>query len=179
MRTDRLQQEYGVELRWSVFPLHPETPPEGMELAELFAGREALIRDMQARLLQTAAAEGLPLVERTRTYNSRLAQELGKWAENRGKGDQFRSAVYRAYFVEGVNIALVEELRRIITAVGLPLDEAGAILAERSFAPAVDADWQRAAELRITAVPTHLSGGKRLTGFASYDEFVRLIGESP
>jgi predicted DsbA family dithiol-disulfide isomerase len=110
VRTDRLQQEYRVQLRWSVFPLHPETPPEGMELAELFAGREAMIRDMQARLLQVAATEGLPLAERSRTYNSRLAQELGKWAEQQGRGDQFRHAVYRAYFVEGVNIAQDQEL---------------------------------------------------------------------
>jgi predicted DsbA family dithiol-disulfide isomerase len=48
----------------------------------------------------------------------------------------------------------------------------------RSFASAVDADWQRAMDLRITAVPTHLCGEKRLTGFAAYDDFVRLIGES-
>jgi len=179
VRTDRLQQEYGVELRWSVFPLHPDTPPEGMELAEMFAGREAMIHDMQARLLQIAAAEGLPLTERTRTYNSRLAQELGKWAESRGLGDGFRRAVYHAYFVAGVNIGLEEELLKIAVAVGLPAAEAGAVLAERSFAAAVDADWQRAAELRITAVPTHLCDGRRLTGFSSYDAFVRLIGESP
>jgi predicted DsbA family dithiol-disulfide isomerase len=178
VRTDRLVQEYGVQLRWSVFPLHPETPPEGMELAELFAGREAMIRDMQARLLQTATAEGLPLAERTRTYNSRLAQELGKWAEEQGRGDQFRHAVYRAYFVEGVNIALVDEVARIAAGVELPADEARAVLAERSFAAAVDADWQRAMDLHITAVPTHLCGGKRLTGFAAYEDFVRLIGES-
>ena len=176
MRTDRLQKEYGVELRWSVFPLHPETPPEGMELAELFAGREAMIRDMQARLLQIAAAEGVPMAERTRTCNSRLAQELGKWAESLGRGDEFRRAVYRAYFVEGSNIGLVEELLKIAGAAGLPPAEAGAVLAARSFAPAVDADWQRAGELGITAVPTHLCGGKRLTGFSSYDAFLDLIG---
>lgn len=178
MRTDRLQREYVVQVRWSVFPLHPETPPEGSELAELFAGREAMLRDMQARLLQIAAAEGLPLAERSRTYNSRLAQELGKWAEEKGRGDQFRSAVYRAFFVEGVNIALVDELVRIAAAVELPVNEARSVLTERSFSGAVDADWERAMDMRITAVPTHLCGGKRLTGFGAYEDFVRLIGES-
>lgn len=177
MRTDRLYREYGVELRWSVFPLHPDTPQEGMELSELFAGREAMIRDMQARLLQIATAEGLPLVERSRTCNSRLAQELGKWAESRGRGDDFRRAVYHAYFAEGVNIALEDELLRIATVAGLPADEARGVLAQRSFAAAVDADWQRAAELGITAVPTHLCEGRRLTGFSSYDAFVRLIAK--
>ncbi len=178
MRTDRLQKEYNVQLLWRVFPLHPETPTEGRELADLFAGREAMIRDMQARLQQTAAAEDLPLVERSRTYNSRFAQELGKWAEEQGRGEQFRHAVYRAYFVEGVNIALVDELVRIAAVAGLSPDEARTVLLERSYAAAVDADWQLAMELRITAVPTHLCDGKRLTGFAAYDDFVRLIGAS-
>ena len=149
-----------------------------MELAELFVGREAMIRDMQARLLQVAATEGLPLTERSRTYNSRLAQELGKWAEEQGCGDQFRQAVYRSYFVEGINIAQVEEMVRIAAGVGLPPDIARNVLMERSFAAAVDADWQRAMDLRITAVPTHLCNGKRLAGFAAYDDFVRLIGEN-
>ena len=177
VRTERLQREYGVELRWTVFPLHPETPEEGMELAELFAGHEAEIATMQARLIGLASAEGLPLVARSRTYNSRLAQELGKWAEAQGQGDPFRRAVYRAYFVEGKNIARVDELVQITGSVGLPQDEARAVLATRSFAAAVDADWQRAAGLRITAVPTHLCGDKRLAGFSSYDDFVRLIGK--
>ena len=177
MRTDRLQREYSVELRWTVFPLHPETPEEGLELAELFAGREADLAAMQARLSRSAAAEGLPLAGRTRTCNSRRAQELGKWAESRGLGDPFRRAVYRAYFVEGSNIALPDQLMGIAGSVGLPADEARSVLAAGSFAAAVDADWQRAGELRITAVPTHLYGGKKLAGFSSYDDFLQLIGK--
>lgn len=178
MRTDRLQREYGVELRWSVFPLHPEIPPEGMELAELFPGREAQLREMQAKLSQRALAEGLPPIgQRTRTYNSRLAQELGKWAESQGREEAFRHAVYHAFFGEGVNIALADELVRIAEAVGLPVEKAREVLATRSFAERVDADWQRARELRITAVPTHLCGERRLEGFGPYEDFVRLIGQ--
>lgn len=177
MRTDRLQREYGVELRWTVFPLHPETPEEGMELSKLFAGREAEIAVMQRRLSQLADAEGIPLMVRTRTCNSRRAQELGKWAELQGNGDPFHRAVYRAYFVEGSNIALVDELMRIADSVGLPTDEAQAVLAERRFAATVDADWQRAEELRITAVPTHLCEGKRLVGFSDYADFLSLISK--
>jgi predicted DsbA family dithiol-disulfide isomerase len=177
VRTDRLQREYGVELRWTVFPLHPETPEEGIELSELFAGRDEMIREMQARLRQQAQAEGLPLAERSRTCNSRHAQELGKWAEAQGKGAMYRHAVYEAYFVQGRNIALADELVRIVESVDLPGDRARAVLADGSFAAAVDADWQRSMDLGITAVPTHLCGGKRVVGFAPYDDFVRLIGK--
>jgi len=176
VRTDRLQREYGIELRWTVFPLHPETPEEGTDLAVLFAGREEQIKAMQSRLRALAGDLGLPMAERTRTYNSRRAQELGKWAEALGKGDPFRQAVYRAFFVEGRNIALGKELVRIAEAVGLPANEAGEVLTTGSFAPAVDADWQRTGELGITAVPTHLCDGKRLVGFRDYEDFVQLVG---
>jgi len=176
VRTDRLQREYGVELRWTVFPLHPETPEEGIELSELFAGRVDQIGAMQARLHQVAAAEGLRLADRSRTYNSRRAQELGKWVEGRDKGDPFRRAVYRVVFVEGRNIAMVDELVLIAEAIGLPGDEARAVLATGSHAAAVDADWKRSRELGITAVPTHVCAGESLVGFRPYDEFVCLIG---
>ena len=146
-----------------------------MELSELFAGHEVMIAEMQTRLARVAAAEGLPLTLRSRTYNSRRAQELGKWAESRGKGNTFHRTVYHAYFVDGVNIALIDELTALAESVGLPADEARQVLMTGSFAPAVDADWHRSRELRITAVPTHLCGGKRLAGFSSYDDFLRLI----
>jgi predicted DsbA family dithiol-disulfide isomerase len=175
VRIDRLQREYGVEVRWRVFPLHPEIPEEGMELMDLFPGREEMIRAMQARLLYLAAEEGLPLAERSRTCNSRRAQELGKWAEEQGQGDPFRMAVYRAYFVEERNIALVDDLAEIAESVGLPGDEARQVLETKSHAPAVDADWRRAGEMGITAVPTHLCEGRILVGFSPYEDFVKLI----
>ena len=176
MRTDRLQREFGIELRWTVFPLHPETPEEGRELSELFAGRETQIEAMQARLRQLAAAEGLPLAARSRTYNSRRAQELGKWAEAQGRGELFRQAVYQAFFVEGRNIALPDELASIAESLGLSGVEARTVLATGRWAAAVDADWRRAEKLGVTAVPTHLCGGKRLVGFSAYDDFVSLVG---
>ena len=170
-----MHREYGVELSWTVFPLHPETPELGTELTELLGVRAEQIGAMQARLREVARAEGLSLAERSRTYNSRRAQELGKWAEREGKGDPWRRAVYRAFFVAGRNIALVDELAGIAESVGLSADEARAVLAAGSFGAAVEADWQRARELGISAVPAHLCAGRRLVGFSGYDDFVRLI----
>ena len=67
-------------MRWVHFPLHPETPAEGQSLAELFKGRGDPEK-MHARMKALMDAEGLPYERRTHTYNSRLAQELGAWAE--------------------------------------------------------------------------------------------------
>jgi len=175
VRTDRLRQEFGVELRWTVFPLHPEIQEEGMELADLFHGRNFDIEAMLRRLTGVAAEVRLPLVARTRIFNSRRAQELGKWAEAMGKGDEFRRCTYHSYFAEGRNIALLPELESIAEAAGLPKDEVYDVLAQSLFAEAVDADWARAREMAVTAVPFHLFGEKTLVGFHPYEDFVKLL----
>ncbi len=107
---------------------YPDTPEEGLELSELFAGHEADIEAMQTRLAAIARVEGLPLAKRTRTYNSRRAQELGKWAESLGVGTAFRQAVYGAYFVDGRDIALIDELAKIAGSSGFRLKKRKASL---------------------------------------------------
>ena len=63
------------------FPLHPNTPPEGRAIAELFRGRNVDLAAMNQRMRDEMSAEGLPYGKRTHTYNSRLAQELGSWGD--------------------------------------------------------------------------------------------------
>ena len=71
------------------------------------------IEKAKKRLKQVADELGLPWGDRKMTYNSRLAQELGKWAEEQGKGDTFHGAAFRAYFVDGLNIGKVAELVKL------------------------------------------------------------------
>jgi predicted DsbA family dithiol-disulfide isomerase len=81
VRIDQLQKNYNIEVRWTAFPLHPDTPEDGLPLEELYADRSVDIQQRKLRLEQVADELGLPLGDRKRTYNSRLAQELAKWAE--------------------------------------------------------------------------------------------------
>ena len=172
-----MKKELGVRVRWLAFPLHPETPEEGRTLEELFAGRPYNIPEMMAHLKTIADAEGLPFGNRTRTYNSRLAQELAKWAESQGKGDVFHAAAFRTYFVDGKNIARMENLIDIAVSVSLDPDEARRVVEERTYREAVDADWQRAHQLGITAVPTFLYGKGRLVGAQPYEALKQFVGQ--
>ena len=179
MRIDRLKKEYEVDVKWSAFPLHPETPEEGLTLAELFAGRSVDIQGIVQRLKRVAEELGLPLADRTKTYNSRLAQELAKWAEVEGKGDEFHDAAFSAYFVEAKNIAKADTLVGLSESIGLPGDEARHVVQERTFREAVDADWRRSHDLGITAVPTLVMGSHGIAGFQPYEvleQFLKSCG---
>ncbi len=148
--------------------MHPNTPLEGLSLEELFSGRSIDIDQMMERLRQVAREEGLPLGERKKTYNSRLAQELGKWAETQAHGDGFHEAAFRAYFVDGKNIAEVPTLIDLAASLGLPAEEARGVLESRTHRKAVDADWSRARALGVSAVPTFLLGPSGLVGAQPY-----------
>jgi predicted DsbA family dithiol-disulfide isomerase len=133
------------------------------------------IPQAMARLKKVAGELGLPWGERRMTYNSRLAQELGKWAESRGKGDEFHDAVFRAYFVDGKNIATADVLTGLATAVGLPAKEAGAILQTRAFRETVDSDWALSERLGISAVPTFAFDHQTLVGAQPYEALEKFL----
>ena len=170
-----MQKEFDLTVRWTAFPLHPEIPEEGLTLEQLFAGRPIDWNEVMTRLKKAAQDAGLPFAERKMTYNSRPAQELGKWAETRGSGEAYHRAVFRAYFVQGKNIGKMEELAALVKDLGLPAEEARAVLERRDFKEAVDRDWARSHQLGIRAVPTFILGPQILVGAQPYNKLVELM----
>ena len=146
-----------------------------MSLEELFKGRGIDLPSAMGRLQQIAAELGLPWGRRTRTYNSRRAQELGKWAEALGQGDEFHLAVFQAYFAAGRNIADISVLQEIAGAIGLDGRKAAQALAERTFKEAVDRDWEYSRTCGITAVPTFMVAGRQVVGAQPFQALEDLV----
>jgi predicted DsbA family dithiol-disulfide isomerase len=169
-----LQREFQLQLRHTQFPLHPDTPEEGLLLEELFRDRGIDLEASKKRMKGLMAAEGLPYGDRQRTFNSRLAQELGKFGDERGVPG-IHDALYKAYFVEGLNLAQTDVLVKVAPSVGIPADEARAVLEERRMRAAVDADWTRSRALGVTGVPTFVIKGEALVGAQPYDVLEKFV----
>ena len=165
-------------MRWTHFPLHPETPDSGLSLGELFKGRGYDIEAMKQRMSGLMAEENLPYGNRAYTYNSRFAQELAKWGESFPEGEALNLKLFEAYFAEGRNLAEPVELLEVAEAAGLDRDAAEEMIRKRSFQDAVDADWKRAHELGVTGVPTFVSGNRGLVGAQPYEALEQLIRTS-
>jgi predicted DsbA family dithiol-disulfide isomerase len=130
-----------------------------------------MYEQMKARM----AAEGLPYGERTMTYNSRLAQELGKWADTQPGGEAIHDALFRAYFVEARDISRPAVLLDVVERVGLPVDAARDVLERRTFKDAVDADWELSREYGVTGVPTFVAGRYGVVGAQPYEALEALV----
>jgi predicted DsbA family dithiol-disulfide isomerase len=130
---------------------------------------------MMDHLKLVAFKLGLPFGERKKTYNSRLAQELGKFAEQKGKGDEFHKTMFRAYFVDGQNIGKPSILVELAESINLRGKDAQKVIQDRTYKDAVDLDWKRSYESGITAVPTFLLNHQRLVGAQNFETLEKLL----
>lgn len=174
-RVKKLKQDYDIVVQLVHFPLHPETPAEGLTLQELFGSGPEDIKAKYTRMKGLMEAEGLPYSERSHTYNSRLAQEIGTWAETQSGGNAIHDRFFEAYFVDGRNIGDVDVIADVVKSVGLDEQEARAAVAERRFKDAVDADWAKSRSYGVTGVPTFVSNGQGLVGAQPYEALQQLM----
>ena len=92
--------------------------------------------------------------------------------------DAIHDALFRAYFVDGMNVALLDNLVAIAVRRGLPEEAARHTLEQREYRDVVDADWQRSRDLGITGVPTFVIGNHGLVGAQPYEALETLLLEA-
>lgn len=144
-------------------------------MEDLFSGRNIDIPEMMAHMKGVAADLGLPFGDRTMTYNSRKAAELGKWAESKGRGEPWHQSAFEAYFVHGLNIARLDVLADLARKIGLDEGEAEQVLTEGRYKQAVDDDWAYSRRVGITAVPTFVMNNRALVGAQPYEALKKLL----
>ena len=144
-------------------------------MAGFYAQRGLDPDKMYQEMKERMDAEGLPYGKRTHTFNSRLAQELGHWAETIEGGAALHDALYQAYFVDSKNIGDVGVLLEVVEAVGMSVEDARGVLKNRTFQQAVDEDWQKSKQYGVTGVPTYVAGGYGVVGAQPYEALEHLM----
>ncbi len=85
--------------------------------------------------------------------------------------------VFKAYFVQGLNIGLKDVLIDLIGNSGLDPVKGRKIIEKRRFSNAVDSDWKLSKAKGVTAVPTFIYGNNQLVGAQRYETLEKLIQE--
>ena len=181
-RVKKLKENYDINVKLIHFPLHPDTPQEGRALMDLFSCGPEEIQIKNMRMHGLMEADGLPFKDRSHTYNSRLAQEVGSWADTQPDGEKIHDKFYETYFVDRRNIGDVNVILNVVKSVGLDETAAKAVIDDRSYKDAVDADWAKSHSYGVTGVPTFVSEGQGVVGAQPYEalvEFVTTLGAKP
>lgn len=174
-----LADEFDLDILWANIEIHPETPPEGMPVEDLGYPPEQWQQMMDA-LARMAEAEGLPIVERTFTTNSRRALLLAEAAKDAGT-DIFacvHERLFRACFGEGRNIGDPEVLWTIATECGLDDRRVESAWLSQEIADRLHQYHDAAAQVGVSGTPTFVINNERaLVGAVETDELRRALAE--
>lgn len=164
-----------LNIEYVYYPLHPETPDEGMTLNELFSGRNVNVEKAQQAIRLKAQTMGLKWTTRNHTYNSRNAQLLAKHLEGSEYHNAFRNQVFDAYFGRGKNISDPALLTEIFLTLHIPDRNVRELLIDPDLNAILDADWNRCRSVGITGVPTLCYEDRYCVGAQNSDILSRLF----
>ena len=141
----------------------------------------AQVQAMDARMEQTAAADGLEyhLREDGVTGNTFDAHRLLHLAAERGTQDATLERFYRAYFGEGRSLFDDESLTALAVESGLDAGEVRRVLEGDAHAAAVTADMREAQELGANGVPFFVVDRRfGLSGAQSVEVFAQVLARA-
>jgi predicted DsbA family dithiol-disulfide isomerase len=178
----RFEHRDDVHVVHRSFQLNPAAPRDGTS-----SRREMLMRkyrlspeqvvEMDARMTQTAAADGLEYhLEGTLTGNTLDAHQLVHLGQVRGVQDAVVDRLYRAYFTEQRSIFDPASLVDLAGDAGLDREDAAAALRENRFAEAVETDNELAHRLGATGVPFFVIDERYgISGAQAQDVFLDVL----
>jgi predicted DsbA family dithiol-disulfide isomerase len=148
-----------VQLTWRSFELDPSAPPArdvdgATHLADKYGMSREKALEMQARMTETAAAEGLAFrFDIARGGNTFDAHRVVHLAAAHRRQDAMKERIMRAYLCEGELVSDHAVLEHLAVEVGLPAAEVREVLAGERFAAEVREDERTASRIGIHAVP--------------------------
>lgn len=149
-----------VQVRWLAFELNPDIPAGGVDrrsyLEQKFGGPERA-KQIYARIKAAGEEVGIPFdFDRiVRQPNTVDAHRLIAWAQDTDLeiSDALIERLFRAYFVEGIDIGNIDALARLAADAGFDATAARSWLASDAGRVAIRAEEQRARALGVTGVP--------------------------
>ena len=136
------------------------------------------VRTMDARMEQTAAADGLEyhLTDAGLTGNTLDAHQLVHLANSLGRADAMIERLYRAYFTEQRSVFDHASLVDLAAEAGVGADEARQALERDLFVDAVTRDLNEARSLGITGVPFFVFDGRfGVSGAQAFEVFTQAL----
>lgn len=166
----RLEEATGLvdvplDIRWRPYQLDPTLPPEGKDrklyLDEKFGGPERA-QAIYARITETGRGDGIPFAfdRIERSPNTLDCHRLIKWAQSEGRQDAVVERLFRAYFVDGIDLSRRESLVAIATECGMDGALVDELLQGDADVAETQAEIETAQRIGVTGVPCFIIDGR-------------------
>lgn len=172
------------EIHWHPFELNPNMPAEGQDIGEHLAEKYGTTPEQSAvnRANMTALGEELGFefnfVDGFRMHNTFNSHQLLHWAEEQGRKNDLKQALFAAHFTNGRDLSNDAVLVEIAAEIGLDRAEAAAVLADQKFASEVREEQNFWTQQGISGVPAVVFDRQHLvTGAQGVDNYQSILGQ--
>lgn len=151
-----LQLGQHVTIDYKAYELNPHAPIETTQYIEAMTDKITAAKQQALResITALAAEEGLTYnFEGMRPGNTRTLHRLTKWAVTKQQADAFVERFMHAYFIEGFNMANEADVLVRIDELGLPVDEARAVMQSDAFSDELRRDAYDCQQIPVQSVP--------------------------
>ena len=183
-RLDRAIAETGrdpFEVSWRIFQLNPDMPPEGRDrkahLIAKFGGEDGLKRVYDA-VIEAGKSEGIDFAfdKVERTPNTINSHRLLRLADEKGTQDAASEALFKAYFLDGKDIGVIDVLVEIAATAGMKGDEVRAYLESDAGDKEVREEDRKARQMGVSGVPFFIINNKyAISGAEDPSVFLRAF----
>jgi predicted DsbA family dithiol-disulfide isomerase len=175
---DKLAETEDIEIIWKSYELRPQHAPP-LPPAQEQAYKERIAAGWPRTQQMAREVFGVEMQSHRWGVKSRLALEGAKFAEEKGLGAPYHEAMFKAHFVEDLDIGDRQVLAGLAEAVGLDRAEFLAALDSQKYTGQVDLDVAQAQTYGLNGVPAIIIQNKYLISgaqpFEALQDIVRQV----
>ncbi|WP_299353534.1 DsbA family oxidoreductase [uncultured Shimia sp.] len=171
-----------IETYWHPFELNSDMPPEGENLREHIMRKYGSTPEQSQKARDQLAAIGTPLGidfqfrDESKIVNTFQAHQLLHWAQEAGKSQDLKLALFDAYFTNGLDVSTSEVLADTAASVGMDQSEALQVLSDQRYAEAVREKQSFWTSRGVSSVPTMVFDARHATaGAQGAETFAKVL----
>ena len=170
-----------TEVIWHSFQLDPEFPkdiaiPSAHYLSEKKGYPLDQIQAIQHQLRDQALDYGIDFqFDKALSFNTANVHQLLHWGNQFGKTNELKEVFLKAYFTDGIDLSINQNIAQIVTKVGLDEDEALLILSSEKHKDEVEADYYAASQIGVRGVPFFLIDNQTAISGAQPDQVFEQV----
>ncbi len=176
---NRLKEEgLELEVEWFPFELDPHAPLEGSDLYKLYS--EYYVNNSINYLNNLGKEYGIEYNNKNGKFNTRRAHLGGYYAKEEGKYDLYLMAMFKAYFTDGINLGIKEEVDKVASSIGLDIHKMNEKIDSGEYDKLYEKAQEQAQSYNIQSIPAFILDEKtKLSGIKDYklfkEDFIEAI----
>ena len=173
MRVDQLKANHDIVVEWRGVEIHPEIPPEGLDISPQLRAKFGGMSDM---LREEAQKAGLAMIVPEIIPKTRLALEASEYAREQGKHEAFHERLFRKFYGEGQDVSRWQVLRETAVSINLDPDAMQRNTERGDYAKIVNGRMQELFSLGASGVPLYIFDNKyAVVGLQPYEAFEEVM----